>query len=46
MLAHLRSDRRPDGRVAEWYEKSLVEDLIGQVWGVREVHNHLCVSPA
>jgi osmotically-inducible protein OsmY len=34
------------GRVAQWYDKSLVEDLIGQVWGVREVHNHLSVSPA
>ena len=34
------------GRVSEGYEKSLVENLIGRVWGVREVHNHLCVSPS
>lgn len=32
------------GRVAESYEKRRVEDLIGQIWGVREVHNHLSVS--
>jgi osmotically-inducible protein OsmY len=32
------------GRVAESYEKRRVEDLIGQIWGVREVHNHLSVT--
>jgi osmotically-inducible protein OsmY len=32
------------GRVAESYEKRRVEDLIGQIWGVREVFNHLAVS--
>ena len=32
------------GRVAESFEKRRVEDLIGQVWGVREVHNHLSVT--
>ena len=32
------------GRVAESYEKRRVEDLIGQIWGVREVHNYLAVS--
>jgi len=32
------------GHVAESYEKGRVEDLIGKVWGVREVHNHLSVT--
>lgn len=32
------------GHVAEFYEKRRVEDLVGQIWGVREVHNLLSVS--